>query len=251
MSFFQDTICSMKLPPFLSAAHLSKTLLVLFFAGIVAIFWSFLASFGLGESGYNFLGKTKKVTLSPGSPVTQTFTAHKNYLSQVRVVFGNVHLRAGDTLELSLLDENCHEILFTSTFKEKPREQGAYTPFSFPPISDSEQKKYCFMALYSSNENRKGEKPYLSALDDPDPLFIDRTLTDHNKNKVYPSQTLFLRPAYSNGSLTADLAILLDRLSQDKPYMFNTWTLMVLFGVFLIGCIALAYHITSSNTSQD
>ena len=241
----------MKLPLFLRSTHLPKIIFALFLTGIVAIFFAFLANFGLGESGYNFLGKTKKVTLSPGSPVTQTFTAHENYLSQIRVVFGNVHLRTGDTIELSLLDESCHEILFTTTFKKKPREQGSYTPFSFLPISDSKQKRYCFMAMYSSDENRKGEKPYLSATDDPDPRFSDRTLTDYNRDKVYPSQTLFLRPAYSNGSLSGDFSILLDRLSQYKPDIFNTWTLIVLFSVFMIGCVALAYHIASFNIPED
>lgn len=223
--------------------RISYFLLVFFTLGVVGIFWTFLADFGIGESGYNFLGKTKKVTLSHGMPVSQTFTAHENGLHQVRVVLGNASIRRGEHIGFQLMDESCTAEIASTDFSEEPRKQGAYTVFPFPTIPDSEGKRYCFVATYFSDENRKGDKPYLSATDVPDPVFADRTLTDSNKGKTYESHSLFLRPAYTEGSLRADLGTLLDRLSQYKPGFLKGWPIAVLFSIVVIGSVALGIRI--------
>ena len=240
----------MKNTPELRETYRTRILFMLFLFGIVAIFWAFLSNFGLGESGYNFLGKTKKVTLSPGAPITQTFTAHEKNLSQIRVACGNVNLRTGETIEHSIMDENSQETLTTTVFKKKPLEQGTYTVFSFPPIQDSKDKKFCFMATYLSEENRKGDKPYLAAIDEPSTTFSDRTLTDTNRNKVYESQTLFLRPAYTSGTLSGDLSRLVDRLSQYKPDFFKGWPIVILFMILIVGSIALAFRIVYTQEKE-
>ncbi len=221
-----------------------KGILFTFFVfGIIGIFWTFLADFGLGESDYNFLGKTKKVTLSPGAPVTQTFIAHENNMHQIRVVLGRGDIKRGEQIEFRLMNEICEETLATKIFHSEPRSQGVYTVFDFPAITNSKDRTFCFSATYFSDENRKGEKPYLSATDISDPLFSDRTLTDTNKNRAYPGQTLFLRPAYTSGSLSGDLSNLVNRLSQYKPVFLKGWTIVALFTILLIGSIALAYKI--------
>ena len=240
----------MKNTPELRETYRTRILFMLFLIGIVAIFWTFLSNFGLGESGYNFLGKTKKVTLSPGAPITQTFTAHEKNLSQIRVAFGNVHLRTGETIELSIMDENCQEALTTTALEKKPLEQGTYTVFSFPPIQDSKDKKFCFMATYLSEENRKGDKPYLAAIDESSIVFSDRTLTDTNRNKVYESQTLFLRPAYTRGTLSGDLSRLVDRLSQYKPDFFKGWPIVILFTILIVGSSVLAFRIVYTQEKE-
>lgn len=194
-----------------------EILFSVFLLGLVGIFLTFLVDFGLGESGYNFVGKTKKITLSPGRPITQTFTAHAPGLHQLRVVLGKSDIRWNESIEFQLMDEACTEAIATTIFTREPRQQGAYTVFSFPPQLASEGRRYCFAATYHAAEDRKGEKPYLSAIDEPEEVFADRTLTDSNKNKIYPSQTLFLRPAYTTGSLRDDIRQLEDRLSQSKP----------------------------------
>lgn len=228
-----------------------EILFTVFLFGIVGIFWTFLASFGLGESGYNFLGKTKKVTLSPGAPITQTFTAHENNLSQVRFVMSNVELQKNDFLEFRLLNKTCDSTIAMKRFRTKPNEQGAYSVFTFPTITDSKDQDYCFSVTYFSDENRKGEKPYLSAIDEPDPVFVDRTMTDTNKGKIYPSQSLFLRPAYTTGSLTEDLSRLVERLSQYKPTFLKDWRVICLFGALLIGTILLASYLTMKQDIKE
>ncbi|MBP9751310.1 MAG: hypothetical protein KBD19_00425 [Candidatus Moranbacteria bacterium] len=225
-------------------ASKSKLLLTtIFLLGIVGIFWTFLSDFGIGESGYNFLGKTKKVTLSPGMPVSQTFTAHENGLHQVRVVLGNASIRRGEHIGFQLKDEACDTEIASISFSGEPGKQGAYTVFPFESISDSMGKRYCFVATYFSDENRKGGKPYLSATDAPDPAFSDRTLVDSNKGKTYESHSLFLRPAYTEGSLRADLGTLLDRLSQYKPGFLKGWPIAALFTILVVGSIALGIRI--------
>lgn len=232
----------MKIPK-LSGKRIEYILIAMFLLGVVGIFWTFLSDFGIGESGYNFLGKTKKVTLSPGMPVSQTFTARENGLHQVRVVLGNASIRRGEHIGFQLMDEACATGIASVDFSGKPGKQGAYTVFPFEAISDSMGKRYCFVATYSSDENRKGDKPYLSATDDPDPAFADRTLVDSNKGKAYESYSLFLRPAYTEGSLRADLGTLLDRLSQYKPGFLKGWPITALFTILVIGSITLGIRI--------
>lgn len=234
----------------LSPTQIRLLLLTGFFTGVVGIFGTFLTNFGLGESGYNFLGKTKKVTLAPGMPVLQTFTAKENNLSQIRFDLRNVNLASGDHIDLTLMDGTCTQILTTTAFTKKPHTQGAYTVFSFPPIPTSRDTRYCFSATYFSDTNRKGEKPYLAATDIPDPVFADRTLTDSNKGKTYAGQTLFLRPAYTSGSLSEDLKGLEYRLSQYKPAFFKGIMLPLAFLLVLLSTI-LAYSLSDSILRKD
>lgn len=227
----------------LSPTQIRLLLLTGFIAGLMGIFGTFLTHFGLGESDYNFLGKTKKVTLAPGMPVFQTFTAKKDNLHQVRFVLGNVSLRHGEHIDLALMDGACTQIIATGEFDTEPTKQGAYTVFSFPPIPTSRDTRYCFAATFFSDNSKKGEKPHLSATDIPDPIFSDRTLTDSNKGKTYDSHTLFLRPAYTKGSLQADLGSLLERLSQYKPEFLKGWPIVFLFIILLVGSIGLGIRI--------
>lgn len=226
-------------------------LITIFLFGIVGIFWTFLSDFGIGESGYNFLGKTKKVTLSPGMPASQTFTAHENGLHQVRVVLGDADIRRGEHIGFQLMDEACATEIASVDFSGEPSKQGAYTVFPFEAISDSMGKRYCFVATYFSDENRKGDKPYLSATDDPDPTFSDRTLIDSNKERTYESHSLFLRPAYTEGSLSADLDTLLDRLSQYKPGFLKGWPIAALFTILVVGSIALGIRIIRMEDNDE
>jgi hypothetical protein len=209
-----------------------RILSAVFLMGIIGILWTFFAGFGLAESEYNFLGKTKKITLSPGTPVTQTFTAHRNNLTQIRFVLGKADIDRDERFEFRLMDEACQETLVLKTLRSEPRSQGAYTVFAFPAIADSENKRYCFSVVYFSDENHKGDKPYLSATDNPDSIFPDRILTDTNKNKVYPSQTLFLRPAYTEGSLPSDLSGFTERLAQYKPEFIKEY--IPILGIILL-----------------
>lgn len=227
-----------------------EILFVIFLLGLAGIFWTFLANFGLGESGYNFLGKTKRISLSE-APVTQTFTAHENNLHQIHVVLGNADIRSDESLVFRLMDETCRTIIASARFSTEPNQQGIYTLFSFPPIADSENQRYCFSATYSSDKKRDNT-PYLSATDHPDAAFSDRTLTEIRKNKTYEHQTLFLRPVYTTGSLLGNLWALVERLSQYKPDFFKDWSIVTLFGIFLAGTIALAYYLVfvPKNTNE-
>lgn len=231
------------IPVKLTEKHIRLALMIAFLSGMAAIFLVFLADFGLGESGYNFFGKTKKVTLSPGLPVSQTFTARENGLYQVRVVLGNASISRGEHIEFQLMDEACTKILATVDFPGEPRKQGAYTVFPFPAIPDSGGKRYCFAATYFADENRKGDKPYISATEKPDPTFADRVLYDSNKGKSYESQTLFLRPAYTEGLFHADLGKFLDRLSQYKPEFLKGWPIVAIFSLLVVGSLALGIRI--------
>ncbi|TXH00608.1 MAG: hypothetical protein E6R05_06805 [Candidatus Moraniibacteriota bacterium] len=230
--------------------HSTNVLFTIFTLGIVAILWTFFSQFGLGESGYNFLGKTKKIALSPAKPVTQIFTAHEDNLNQIRFVLGNADIWPTDQLSFELLDQDCQQTLRSATFRHKPLQQGTYTVFSFDPITDSKNQRYCFQAIFTSPSNRKGEKPYLSATQASSPLFADRILTDTNKNKVYPAQTIFLRPAYTQGSVLKNLAALENRLSQYKPLWIKE-KILLLGIIWILFSIALGYMISRERETPE
>ncbi|MBP6889590.1 MAG: hypothetical protein KBC83_04225 [Candidatus Moranbacteria bacterium] len=218
-------------------------LCLVFLLTIASIFWTFLTNFGLGESEYNFLGKTKKITLSSGTPITQTFTTKKNGFHQIRVVLGRANIKPGEQIEFRLMDEVCQETLAMKIFHSEPPSQGSYTLFPFPVIIHSENQHYCFSTTYFSDEDRHGEKPYLSATDVPQPVFFDRTLTDTNKNKVYYGQTLFLRPAYTSGHSSGDLWTLVERLSQYKPEFLKDSVFLAISTIFLFVTIVLGIRL--------
>lgn len=228
----------------------SKTILFGFIAILALFCFYFLKNLAIPESQYNFLNKTKKITLHSGKPVTQTFTALENHLAQIRFAVDNLSFPREASLELTLLDATCSQTLHQQVLTSAPSRQGAYTLFSFSPIADSAGHSYCFRVLYTNHREKKGEKPALLATDEPYQYFNDRILTDQFNEKSYPGQTLFLRPAYSSGSLIKDLAELENRLSQYKPGYAKGWILTIGL-IFLLGSIGLGSFIISLSESSD
>ncbi len=212
---------------------LSSLLIVSFLSALFPL----VSHLALPESSYNFLGKTKKITLAPGSPVTQTFTTQDNNLNQIRFIINNLHLQKNDSLINRLLDSECKNEIRKKIFTQTPPEQSAYSIFSFEPISDSQGKQFCFEVTFQTKSEKRSGWPTLSATTEPSKVFSDRQLTDTNKGEVYSQQTLFLRPAYTSDSILGNLWKLTERLSQYKPAMFKGWGLIFLVGTFVLGTI--------------
>ena len=229
--------------------HRSKILFTLFLFGCAWITVHFLSIFAIPESEYNFLGTTKTVSLAPGKPVMQYFTARQNNLNQIRVVTGKWNNIQHDEFVLfELADANCETAIASKKMTQSVQKQGAYTIFSFPIIPHSAGKKFCFRATFVANEPRTKGKPALAATNNPDPKLNDRILVDTNKNKICEGQTLKLRPAYTNGSLLSNLHELLGRISQYKPALLKGWPIGTIFLLVIFGSVALA-GILSTNTA--
>jgi hypothetical protein len=218
----------------ISVSLITTILALIFVTGLILIIGIFFINFGLQESSYNFLGKTKKITLDVGLPVTQTFTSRRNGMNQIRIPIGNSSLHLQESILFELLDENCATPLAASRFYAWSADWHGYYAFAFPAIPESRDKSYCFRATFSSDKNLKGEKPTIAATQDPEERFSDRVLTDANKNKRYPGQTLFLRPAYTTGTVSGDISVFIDRMSQYKPWFFKGYFL-VTWGILSIG----------------
>lgn len=220
------------------AEYYSFFLALVLMSGLVVILSIPLSQLAFPESHYTFNGKTKKVTLNPDMPVSGIFTAARDGMSQVNIPLGNSDIRWNEEILFELLDGECRETIATTVYTTWTPHFFTYFPFRFAPLPDSAGRQYCLRATFSSPENRKGDKPYLSATDDPDPEFLDRSFTDWGKGKTYPGQTLFLRPAYADGSMWRNLGALENRLSQYKPalfkgnFLFLALILIVLSGIF-------------------
>jgi len=227
----------------------SKILFTLFLFWYAWITAHFLSTFAIPESGYNFLGTTKTVSLAPGKPIIQYFTARQNNLKQIRVITGKwINIQPGEFVLFELADANCETVIASKKMTQSIRKQGTYTIFSFPIIPHSVGKQFCFRATLVAQEPRTKGKPTLAATNHPDPKLNDRVLVDTNKNKIYKGQTLKLRPAYTNGNLLLDTRELLDRLSQYKPAFLKGWPIGIIFLLVISGSVALA-GILSTNTA--
>lgn len=224
--------------------HFNIFLSAIFIVGFSMIICIFIDNFGLQESGYNFLGKTKKITLDVNRPVTQTFLAKKDGLNQVRVTIGNSNIQKNERILFELKDASCAYMIASETLDTRTTDLNNYYPFKFPAIQDSLGKMYCFKATFYSDTDRRGDKPYFSATQDPDPIFSDRIITDANKEKSYPSQTIFLRPAYTTGSIASDIDIFTNRFSpQYKPWFFKSGWLIAISAAFLLSTLALFWYL--------
>lgn len=228
----------------------SKILFGLFLLGCTWVTAHFILSFAIPESGYNFLGTTKTISLAPGKPVIQHFTTRRDNLEQIRLVTGKWdNIQSGEYVLFELADAKCETVIASKRMTQSVQKQGAYTIFPFPIIPHSAGKQFCFRATFVAQEPRTKGKPTLTATNRPDTKFDDRVLVDTNKNKIYKGQTLKLRPAYTNGNLLLDTRELLDRLSQYKPPLLKGWPIGIIFLLIIFGSVALA-GILSANTAE-
>lgn len=234
MKFSADTIS--RTIANLQKHYASLFLTVIFFIGCAIIAFHFFSTFAIPESDYNFTGKTKTVSLAPGKPIIQYFTAKRSNLKQIRVVTGNwKNIQRNEYVLFELADATCESVIANEKMTLSAQKQGTYTVFSFPVIPDSAGKKFCFRATFVAQEPRTDGKPTLSATNDSSSQFTDRILIDSNKNKTYENQTLKLRPAYTNGNLFSDLHELLNRISQYKPAPLKGWLIIIFFFLFILG----------------
>lgn len=218
----------------------------MFVLGLISILGNFFVNLSLPDSSYNFLGKTREVKLDPGKPVTQLFTAENNYLNQVKIIIGNLHLLPGEKIVFELADVYCENAVAHDTYQFFNLAPHIYYRFNFRKIPDSQGEIYCLQVTYLSPFDRDSDKrPFIEATRDEEEPFRGWSYYDEGNQKIYENRTLKIRPAYGTGSFWSDLAMLNNRLSQYKPGLIKG-LILPLLSIFILGCCFLVSWIIHS-----
>lgn len=214
----------------ISGAQTTYLLIATFLFGMIVIFWAFFAGLSFPDSHYNFLGKDKKVELKDGKPVWEVFTANRDGMDRIKVRINNPP-GFRERILLELADESCTHVIATDTVSMLSP-IGIYYRFDFPRIADSQDRKYCFRATFSSPHGTKDE-PSLYANEGVG--FPTDGYRNSARDKYYPGWALQIRPAYTNGTFFGDIREFTDRLSQYKPEFLKGFAFQLLAILFVVG----------------
>lgn len=161
------------------------------------------------------LEKGEKIKLDE-SGAQQIFTASRDGLSGVNILFGGSNIKNGGTLSLSLLEADC-----ATSIREEKRHLTTLnadnsTDFLFSRIPDSGGKTVCIHIRFTPEKGSK--KAALFVI--PDTLPNEKGALSINK-EARPGESIAFRPVYRNGNLIADLTELNQRISQYKPWFLK------------------------------
>jgi hypothetical protein len=181
---------------------------------------------------YRFFETDDRISLGPNEPIMQIFTATENNLSQIKILMRNDKVLRGEKLIVSILDENCQETIRESSLSRPNYAPKQYDFFTFEPISDSQNKKYCLNLLWQAEKKRK-DQPNVSIMEktgNPEDTF---TVKD-KKNKTHSEESIVFHPGYEKNSFGENIQELARRMSAYKADFLKSSNLILIFSAFLI-----------------
>ncbi len=185
------------------------------------------------------VSRNEKAILFPNNPVTQLFAANQNNLKQVNIALKNTQKNISDKILIELEDKKCEKIIARdkiSYFTYLPK---GYYKLKFSQISDSENKIYCLKVTNMGKQEKKSEMPYIIVSNDP--KFSNSSYINSGKGTEMKGESLIFEPAYSEGSFSKDIEMLVKRMSQYKPWFFKNWYLSAIFISFLLITFVLVF----------
>ncbi len=192
--------------------------------GLILIGVSFLRQLNFPDSVY-VLEKGSRMEIIPGDVLQQKFTASRDGLSNLKILFGGKPLTKDYKLDLILADENCAKKIRKTTLRGGQKFNSKYLyDFKFSKIDDSKNKEYCLKIVYTTTaENPKKKEVRLF----------------ENNNQDYAGQFIF-RPSYKNPTITQDLYQLNQRMSQYKPWFLKGGYLTIIFWL-AVSCSLISF----------
>ena len=200
----------------------SKKLLLVFAAIMLAIvFWKFFSLLSFTDSSV-VLQKGLKIKINPGETLTQKFTANRNGLAKVEILMhqSGIKYENGDKVQAKISDKDCQNVLREGELKESFLDTENLYLFSFAPISDSEDKEFCFIATFLPVN--------------PTAKSLQFFTTGEEENQPYS-----IRTVYKNQNILQDLSELNQRISQYKPWFLKHYYLYTVSILFIILSISL------------
>lgn len=209
-------------------------ILALFICSLFFIISRFLSVLSLPDSSYNFAEKDK-TRLYPDYPITQKFIAKKNNLNQINILLNNVKLKSSDKIIFKLSDESCSQLISETELTASNDYHSIFNHFSFPVISDSQNKMYCFMITYMPEKENLKKSSYPEVVTNLEMLFAE-PFKNSRPSTNEKAASLVMRPAYTNGNIFDDLYELIGRISQYKPWFLK--------GIYIEAIIVLFFLLT-------
>lgn len=173
------------------------------------------------------LEKDEKVKIEAGTPLVQKFTANRDGLARIKVLFANSSLGDGGTLAMKIYDETCVSFLRQSTFTVTSLDSDNTIDFAFSRIPDSKDKAFCLNLTYEPKKGAKSANIFLLNNPSPESQFLSLN------GQVRPDQSIAMRPAYQNASWWQNIIELDQRISQYKPWFLKSYYLMAIAFLFI------------------
>lgn len=185
------------------------------------------------------LDKGERVTLPAQATLTQPFAAHRDGLRQVEILLGKFTLKESDRLTLELRDEECAAVLSRTELKNESFDSEHTYAFIFDRIPDSEGRRFCLAASFSSGRNiPKDKTPRFFT--DLSAEAASYTLEGAEAGRTVGSAPVAIRPGYRPATLAATGDELTDRISQYKPPFLKGGFLVVFAALGLILTVGAA-----------
>ena len=183
------------------------------------------------------LKKGEIINLQPSFSLTQTFVANRDNLTKVEFMLRTPGPKDSDVVKIEIADETCSNIIRQDELKQSFLNSDNLYDFQFSKIPDSNDKTYCLKATFAPGHADSQLIKFFTA-ENHDSKFV---LTDMNGKKI-EKQSLSIRLAYRNDTLSQDVSELNQRISQYKPWFLKHFYLdaiSILFVVLSIGLVTV------------
>jgi len=193
---------------------------------VFIILLKFLSDWSFPDTSWP-LEKGEKVKMETSQPLVQKFTASRDGLERIKVLFANSSLGDGGILEMKIYDETCSQLLRESSLKVTSLDSGNIIDFTFSRIPNSKDKSFCLNLAYKPQKGAKSANIFL--LNNPSPQSQFLSLNGQER----PGQSIAMRPAYQNSSLWQNIVELDRRMSQYKPWFLKSYYLLIIAFLFI------------------
>lgn len=176
------------------------------------------------------LKKGEKTALESNYPLLQKFTAAKNNLSKIEILFSSSDIKPGGAILMEVLDENCSRILRKREMRATNLEAENTYAFRFSRIPDSQGKTYCLALSYSPFiENGKKAKVFLANTSPTGSIALIIPDGEEIENK-----SLAMRPGYQKNTVWENIQAINQRISQYKPWFLKHYFLYAIVSLFVL-----------------
>jgi len=211
-----------------------KILLLLAAIMFIVIFGKFFSIIAFPDSNV-VLSKGELFQMKPASSLTQTFAANRDNLMKIEFLLRAPGLQKGDVVKMEIANETCANVIRQGELQKSFLGSDNLYDFQFSKIPDSNGKIYCLKATLQKNSSSKFIRFFM--MENKNPQF---TLTDMSNSNNTDNQSLSMRSAYRNDTLSQDMSELSQRISQYKPWFLKHFYLdaiAILFVVLSIGLV--------------
>jgi len=221
--------------------YLTPTKLLLLFAAImfIIIFGKFFSIIVFPDSN-TVLIKGELFQMKPATSLTQTFVANQDNLMKIELLMRTPGPQAGDVVKMEIADETCANVIRQGELQKSFLGSDNLYDFQFSKIPDSNGKTYCLKTTLQKNSSSKFIRFFM--MENQNPQF---TLTDMSNTNITASQSLSMRLAYRNDTLSQDMNEISQRISQYKPWFLKNFYLDAIAILFIILSITLVVILIS------